>query len=90
MDSQVSKRLNTWLPVRVFNELTEFAKANAGTAMEKWDYGVAIRILLMKSTYADLIFEMNKKIDEIESKINNQSKTEVPEGFYEVKTLKNK
>lgn len=90
IDSQTVKRLNTWLPLGVFNELTRFAKTNAGTALEKFDYGVAIRILLMKSTYADLIYGLNKRMDEIEGKINNQGKTEVPEGFYEVKTLKNK
>jgi hypothetical protein len=86
MDSQVSKKLSTMLPLDVFNGLTQFAKQYALTGMGKFDYGVAIRILLLKSEYADRIYSLDKRIDELdykeEPKIN-----EIPKGMYQVKTL---
>jgi hypothetical protein len=89
-NSELKKRLSTWLDIDVYEELTQFAKENAGTSMDKWDYGVAFRILLMKSKYADMIYELERRIRELE---NNQETKEIskvskiPEGYYEEKVL---
>lgn len=92
INSECTKRLNTWLPLDIFNAITEFAKQNS-TALGKWDYSTAFRILLMKAQYADMIFDMNKRIDEIENKVNNsqsQKTEQVYNDFYTVKTFGDK
>jgi hypothetical protein len=91
MENEISKRMNTWLDVRVFNELTEFCKSNP-SGLGKWDYSNGIRILLMKSQYADTIFEMNKRIDELEAQLKDRlSQSETKDtnnsGMLNVKTF---
>jgi len=85
INSETTKRLNTWLPVEVFEAITEYAKSNCN-AMGKWDYGMAFRILLMKAQYADTIFEMNKRIDDIENKLQSQPVKEENKDVYTQKT----
>lgn len=87
MESETTKRLNTWLPVDVFEALTSFAKINAGTAMDKWDYGVAFRILLMKAQYADMVFELEQRVNKLENnKSQSQQENTETKEFVKVKT----
>lgn len=85
MENTIVKKLNTWLPLDVFEALTEFAKQNAGTALSKYDYGVAIRILLLKSMYADHLFELDERVSRLETKTQEN---QIPLGYKEIKTLK--
>jgi len=93
MENRPVKRLNTWLPIGVFEELTNVAKQVSGTAMGKWDYGVTINIILAKARYFDMLYNvlepMNKRIEELESKLEPKEKpvNPIPQGFYEAKTL---
>jgi ribonuclease HI len=44
--------------------------------MGKWDYGVTIRMLLMKSRYLDMMYKLNQeleiRIEELENKLDNK------------------
>jgi len=73
-DSPASYRLNTMLPFDVFTEFIRFCKANTMTGMGKFDFGVGLRILLMKSKYADMLYDMDKRISLLESETNNQQR----------------
>jgi hypothetical protein len=77
-DSPASYRLNTMLPFDVFTEFIRFCKANTMTGMGKFDFGVGLRILLMKSKYADMLYDMDKRISLLESnkETNNQPESE--------------
>jgi hypothetical protein len=83
-DSPASYRLNTMLPFDVFTEFVRFCKANSSTGLGKFDFGVGLRILLMKARYADMLYEFDKRMTVLE---NNQPevKQEKPE---EVKTVR--
>lgn len=86
INSEVTKRLNTFLPIDVFRGLTEFCKANALTGLGKFDYGVGLRILLMKAQYADMIFDIDKRLEQVENK-QSQS-TEVKQVYKDTYTVK--
>lgn len=86
----ISKKLSTWLPLDVHRGLTEFAKVHALTGLDKFDYGTAIRILLMKSEMCDRWFELKDKIDELESKIDKKPEEVLPEGVKRVHTFADK
>ena len=73
-DSPASYRLNTMLPFDVFTEFVRFCKANAMTGLSKWDFGTGLRILLMKAKYADMLFELEGRVGNLENK--SQSKVE--------------
>jgi hypothetical protein len=91
MDSQTSKRLETWMPLDVFENLTAFAKAWAGTGLGKFDYSVAIRILLLRSQMLDRLDEFEERLEKLESKSYSQEQeSEIPKGYYETKTLGDK
>ena len=85
-DSPASYRLNTMLPFDVFTEFVRFCKANAMTGLSKWDFGTGLRILLMKAKYADILFELESRVDKLENS-KSEDKSEIPEGFYQVKTF---
>jgi hypothetical protein len=86
INSEVSKRLTTWLPADVFFAFTEFCKTNAMTGLQKFDFGVGLRILLMKAQYADMLYELDQRIRTLESN-TQEPKQEIPAGYFEVKTL---
>ena len=71
-DSPASYRLNTMLPFDVFTEFVAFAKRNTITGLGKIDFGTSIRILLMKAQYADMIYDLDKRISMLEN--NNHPK----------------
>jgi hypothetical protein len=77
-DSPASYRLNTMLPFDVFTEFIRFCKDNAMTGLSRWDFGVGLRILLMKAKYADMLYDMDKRISLLESnkETNNQPEVE--------------
>ena len=83
-DSKEFKGLHTMLPLTVFEELTEFAKSRQ-TVTGSWDYGVAIRELLLHiNKYVDLysycmslegqINEIKEQMESIESKPKQEEK----------------
>jgi hypothetical protein len=74
------------LPFDVFTEFVAFAKKNTLTGLGKIDFGTSIRILLMKSQYADMIYDLDKRISLLESETNNQPK-EVEQSVPTVKTF---
>ena len=55
-DSPASYRLNTMLPFDVFTEFVRFCKANSNTGLGHFDFGVGLRILLMKAKYSYMLF----------------------------------
>jgi len=87
MESQVSKKLSTMLPLDVFMAFTEFCKTNALTGLNKFDYGVGLRILLMKAQYADMLFDIDERVRKLEDETNTPEPNGIPAGFYEEKVL---
>jgi hypothetical protein len=90
-DSPASYRLNTMIPFDVFTNLIRFCKKNVSTGLGKFDFGTGIRVLLMKSEYADMIYDLDNRLIALENKIENKSQSEdkptIPKGCYEVKTF---
>lgn len=93
MEENVVKELRTYLTIDVYEALTLFAKGNTGTAFGKFDYNSALRILLMKSQYADalteVVYNLDKRMCDLENKMNEEKevKTQIPKGYREVSTL---
>jgi hypothetical protein len=77
-DSPASYRLNTMLPFDVFTEFIRFCKLNASTGLGKFDFGVGLRILLMKAQYADMLYEFDKRMSVLENKENHNQPEEQP------------
>ncbi len=81
-DSKEFKGLHTMLPIKVFEELTEFAKSR-GTVTGSWDYGVAIRELLLHiNKYVDLYsycMSLEGQINEIKEQMESKDDTPVQE-----------
>lgn len=76
----VSRRFETMFPIDVIAEFTNFAKHNAGTGLGKFDYGVALRILLERNNYYEVvscleedILDLQSQIHEIKKQLNNKS-----------------
>ena len=51
------------LPLGVFQELTRFAKSEVQTGLGKFDYGLAIKLLLERNN-------INTRLDKIENQLN--------------------
>jgi len=86
-DSQASKKLETWLPLDVFQAFTAFCKAETKTGLGKFDYGVGLRLLLMKAQYADYFFVLDERLKQLEIK-GSEEPNHIPKGWREVSTLK--
>jgi hypothetical protein len=91
-ENKVIKKLETYLPMDLFEELKDFAKKNTETAFGKFDFGVALRILLLKSYYTDILLEnlsrLEGKVGMLENEISDMKhKEEIPKGYREIKTL---
>jgi len=69
--------LHTFLPVEVFDELTNFAQSRANVN-GGWDYGVAIRELLQTKRFIDLdrsyLLELDTKIQEVRMMLEDHLK----------------
>ena len=62
------------LPLDVFIAFTEFAKKYSGTGLGKFDYGVALRILLEKSKMDDRISELEDQLTIMEMRMKEPVK----------------
>lgn len=87
INSEVSKKLNTFLPLDVFMGLTDFCKENAQTGLGKFDFGVGIRILLQRSRIFEGLEVLNERMNQLEVKIAELETKEVPETVKEIKTF---
>ena len=70
MNSEVIRKLDTWLPLDVYKRLLSFSKENASTGLGKFDYGVAIRILLDRSKMMEYFDILNERIEILELELN--------------------
>jgi hypothetical protein len=70
--SEGSYRLSTMLPFDVFTDFVKFCKKNTKTGIGKFDFGVGLRVLLMKAEYADRLQEMEKRIAHIELNLKEE------------------
>ena len=59
----VSRKLETMIPLDVYKGLNNFAKVMTKTGLGKYDYGVAIRILLQRS---DILEAVNLLMQDIQ------------------------
>jgi len=78
--NEISRSFNTMMPLDVIADLTRFAKQNAMTGLGKWDYSVALRILLERNTYYEVVSELQDDIislqaqfNELQHKLNNMN-----------------
>jgi hypothetical protein len=71
----VSKKLETMLPLDVFVNLTKFAKLYAGTGLGKWDYGVALRFLLLKAEMTDYINNLDERLTLLEERLGEKEES---------------
>lgn len=67
------------MPLDVYKDLTVFAKGSAGTGLGKFDYSVAIRILLDKAKIYEKILDLEADIMSLEVRMSqvNAPKKEV-------------
>lgn len=70
MGNTISRKFETMMPLDVFANFTTFAKANAGTGLGKFDFSVALRILLERNTYYEVVSELQEDILDLQSQIN--------------------
>ena len=81
-NSGLDKKFTTWMPVRVFKRLNDFAKNNAMTGLGKFDYSIALSMLLDRADYYELYEALEQRVEELEeyvarilsSKENKQEK----------------
>lgn len=69
--NEISRKLETMLPLDVFQRLTEFAKREARTGLGKFDYGVAIRILLNRAEIFELLNNLLCRIEILEGRVTD-------------------
>jgi len=89
IENTISRELRTMLPYQVWKDLTEFAKACTKTGLGKWDYGVAVRLLLENSNNIAFYQQVSIKMIELENRIaelENQG-VKAPIEVKEVRTL---
>lgn len=66
----ISKKFETMLPLDVSADLTRFAKVMASTGLGKFDYGVALRILLERNNYYEVVSELQTEFFELQAQFN--------------------
>lgn len=75
----ISRRFSTMLPLDVFVGLTNFAKQHTQTGLGKFDYGVALRILLNGNNFAERLDDLEQYIAEVEAKTQQPKPESKPE-----------
>lgn len=65
----ISRRFSTMMPLDVLIDFTKFAKEYTGTGMGKFDYSVALRVLLERSKTMEKIEELEEQLMIMEMKI---------------------
>ena len=75
----ISRQFTTMLTLDVLADLTIFAKQYAGTGLGKFDFGVALRILLDRSDYLSKVEELEDRLTILEEHINKESKQNKPD-----------
>ena len=87
-NNPASYRLSTMLPFDVFTDFVNFCKANSISGIGKVDFGTGLRILLMKSDYADRLYELETRMNQLESQSKETKPVEETEsGMFKVKTF---
>lgn len=69
----ISRRFSTMMPLDVLIDFTKFAKETTKTGLGKFDYSVALRILLDRSKIQEKIDSLEDHIDMLEMKINESN-----------------
>ncbi len=64
--NEVNRKMVTWLPMDVFGKFNKFAKENTITGLGKFDYGVALGMLLDRSEYYDMYEALEQRMTELE------------------------
>ena len=76
----ISRRFETMMPLDVFAGITRFAKENAGTGLGKFDYSVALRILLERNSYYEVVSEIQEDLLRLQAQVNElTNKLNVPQ-----------
>jgi len=69
-ENEVSRKLETMIPMDVYKRLLAFAQDNTSTAFGKWDFGVAIKILLDRSDMMVSLDNLNERVEIMELELN--------------------
>jgi len=77
IESDKGRFLRTVLKKDVYDKLTSFAQSYS-TGGDKWDYGVAIQILLDFYEQHSSVAQINMKLDAIVSLMQEQPEQEAP------------
>ena len=86
--SVISRRFTTMLPLDVIADLTRFTEKNTLTGLGKYDYGVALRILLNRAEHEERIIDLENAVIELQGRLNGEI-IELKEEEQEVKTFGN-
>jgi hypothetical protein len=81
-ENEVSRQLETLVPLDVYRKLLDFAKENTTTGTGKWDFGNAIRLLLERSNTMEALGELDERIEILElemTKLKAQSNSQKKE-----------
>lgn len=88
-EQNISRKLETMIPLDVHQGLTSFARSMTKTGLGKYDYGVAIRILLERAETLKAFEILSQRITDMESKLEKlEQEEEKPKE--EVSTFGNK
>ena len=52
--------------MEVFNDLVDFCKTEAKTGLDKWDFGVGIKLLLERNKKCEKIAQIEKRLTKLE------------------------
>lgn len=69
-ENEVSRQLDTLIPLDVYKKLLDFAKENTMTGTGKWDFGNAIKILLERDETRDILSDFDQRIEILELEMN--------------------
>ncbi len=68
----ISRKFSTMLPLDVFADLTRFAKRYSGTGLGKFDYGVALRLLLERNNFMERIEALEEYVENLKEMIQSK------------------
>ena len=77
------------MPLDVFAGITRFAKENAMTGLGKFDYSVALRILLERNDYYEVVSDIQEDLLRLQAQVNElTNKLNVPQPEKNESTVK--
>lgn len=81
INGSVSRKFESMMPLDVYKRFLIFAKENSVTGLGKWDFSVALRMLLDRSDFYENYLRLESRLENLEKTKKVEQESDEPKTF---------